>query len=140
MRPTIKIGLIVIGLFAFELSTSAFASAAELKRLFFTPEQRAQLDYTFSRQAVSENNDRALMLNGIVQKHGGKRTVWINGVPQEAGNSNDKAPESQSVRVPGKPSTVKLKVGQRVLLDPAANPDTTRADTPSTDTQDTSGQ
>jgi len=136
----IKTGLIVIGLSALELSTSALASAAELKRLFFTPEQRAQLDYSYSRQAVSENDDRALMLNGIVQKHGGKRTVWINGVPRQAGSSDDRAPESQSVQIPGKPSTVKLKVGQRVLLDPAANPDTTRADTPSTDAQDTPGQ
>ncbi len=134
MRPMLKIGLIATGLFAFELSASALTSAAELKRLFFTPEQRTRLDYNYSRESVSENNDRALMLNGIVQKHGGKRTVWINGVPQQAGSSDDRAPESQSVQIPGKPSTVKLKVGQRVLLDPAANsgsnPDTTRSDTP----------
>jgi len=108
--------------------------------LFFTPEQRTQLDYTYSRKEVSGNNDRALMLNGIVQKHGGKRTVWINGVPQQAGSSDDRTPESQSVQIPGKHSTVKLKVGQRVLLDPAANPDATRADTPSTNTPDTHGQ
>ena len=42
------------------------------------------------------------MLNGIVQKHGGKRTVWINGVPQQAGSSNDRTPESQTVQLPGK--------------------------------------
>lgn len=138
----IKFGLIVIGLFALELSTAALSSAAELKRLFFTPKQRNQLDYNYSRENVSGNNDRALMLNGIVQKHGGKRTVWINGVPRQAGSSNDKTPESQSVQVPGKTGTVKLKVGQRVLLNPADDPDTPTpgSDTPSTDTQDIPGQ
>jgi hypothetical protein len=106
--------------------------AADLGRLFFTPEQRAQLDYSYAQDSGSGNNNRALMLNGIVQRHGGKRTVWINGVPQPAGSGDDKTPESQSVQVPGKTGSVKLKVGQRVLLDPAANPDTTRPDTPDT--------
>ena len=130
MRSTLKIGLIAIG-----LATSAFTDAAELGRLFFTPEQRAQLDYSYAQDTDSNSNDRALMLNGIVQKHGGKRTVWINGVPQQAGNSDDKTPESQSVQVPGKAGTVKLKVGQRVLLDPSANPDAAKSDTPETPRQ-----
>jgi hypothetical protein len=102
--------------------------AAGLGRLFFTPEQRAQLDYGYAQDSDSNSNNRALMLNGIVQQHGGKRTVWINGVPQPVGSSDDKTPESQSVPLPGKTKSVKLKVGQRVLLDPAANPDT--PDTP----------
>ncbi len=71
-----------------------------------------------------------MTLNGIVQQRGGKRTVWINGVPQQAGNSDDRTPESQAVRLPGKPSTVKLKVGQRVLLDTPVNPDTGGSSTP----------
>jgi hypothetical protein len=123
MRSTLKIGLLAIG-----LASSTFADAAQLGRLFFTPEQRAQLDYSYAQDSDSGNNNRALMLNGIVQQHGGKRTVWINGVPQPAGSSNDKTPESQSVQVPGKSGSVKLKVGQRVLLDPVANPDTNQSD------------
>ena len=119
MRSALKIGLIAIG-----LTIPMFTGAEELGRLFFTPEQRAQLDYGYAQDAGSNNNDHTLILNGIVQKHGGKRTVWINGVPQQAGSSNDKTPESQSVKVPGKANTVKLKVGQRVLLGPSANPDT----------------
>jgi hypothetical protein len=128
MRSTLKIGLLAIG-----LASSTFADAAQLGRLFFTPEQRAQLDYSYAQDSDSGNNNRALMLNGIVQQHGGKRTVWINGVPQPAGSSNDKTPESQSVQVPGKTGSVKLKVGQRVLLDPVATPDTDQSgaqDTP----------
>jgi hypothetical protein len=125
MRSTLKIGLIAIG-----LTTSMFTGAEELGRLFFTPEQRAQLDYSYAQGADSTNNSSTLMLNGIVQKHGGKRTVWINGVPQQAGSSNDKTPESQSVQVPGTAGTVKLKVGQRVLLGPSDNQDRSKPDTP----------
>jgi hypothetical protein len=127
MRSTLKIVLFAIG-----LASSAFADAAQLGRLFFTPEQRAQLDYSYAQDSGSGNNNRALMLNGIVQQHGGKRTVWINGVPQPAGSSDDMTPESQAVQVPGKTGKVKLKVGQRVLLDPAANPDTTQSGTQDT--------
>jgi len=37
--------------------------------------------------------------------------------------------------LPGKTSTVKLKVGQRVLLDTPVSPDTTGSDTPDTPKQ-----
>jgi hypothetical protein len=40
-----------------------------------------------------------------------------------------------SVPLPGQTKTVKLKVGQRVLLNPSANPDTTKPDTPDTPKQ-----
>jgi hypothetical protein len=133
MKSTLKIGLLAIGLLAIELNTSTFAGASELGRLFFSPEQRAQLDYSYAQTAGPDNNSHVLMLNGIVQQHGGKRTVWINGVPQQAGNSNDKTPESQTVQLPGKKSRVKLKVGQHVLLDTPASPD-------SNETPDNSGQ
>jgi len=131
MKPTLKFGLLAIG-----LATSTLAGAAELGRIFFTPEQRAQLDYSYAQGADSDNNNsRVLILNGIVQQHGGKRTVWINGVPQLAGSSNDKTPESQTVQLPGKSSTIKLKVGQRVLLDTPVNPDTAGSGTPDTPKQ-----
>jgi hypothetical protein len=130
MRSIFKISLCALG-----LTASTLTNAEELGRLFFTPEQRTQLDYGYAREARSDHNDRALMLNGIVQKHGGKRTAWINGVPQQAGSSDEKTPESLSVPVPGQSKSVKLKVGQRVLLNPSANPDTTQPDTPKPDTQ-----
>jgi hypothetical protein len=110
-------------------------NAEELGRLFFTPEQRTQLDYSYTREASSDNNDRALMLNGIVQKRGGKRTVWINGVPQQMGRSDENTPESVPVPLPGQNKSVKLKVGQRVLLSPSASPETTQPNMPKPDTQ-----
>ena len=120
LRSILKIGLCAIA-----LTTAALANADELGRLFFTPEQRAQLDYSYAREAPSDSNENVLMLNGIVQKHGGKRTVWINGVPQSVGRSDEQSPESVAVPLPGQNKSVKLKVGQRVLLSPSANPDTT---------------
>jgi hypothetical protein len=114
----------------FSLMLPAAANAEELGRLFFTPEERAQLDYNYAREARTDDNARAIELNGIVQMHGGKRTAWINHVPQAVGRSDEKTPESMLVPLPGKNKSAKLKVGQRVLLNPSANPDMTRPDTP----------
>jgi hypothetical protein len=130
MRSTLKICLCVFG-----LTITMPTNAEELGRLFFTPEQRTQFDYSYSQEARPDNSDRALMLNGIVQKHGGKRTAWINGVPQQAGSSDERTPESLSVPLPGQNKSVKLKVGQRVLLSPSASPETTQPNMPKTDTQ-----
>jgi hypothetical protein len=116
-----------IGLCALAVTVSAPSYSEALGRLFFTPEQRKQLDYNYAQGATSDNFSNAVTLNGIVQKHGGKRTAWINGVPQEVGHSDEQSPESVPVTLPGRNRTVKLKVGQRVLLGPPANPETTAA-------------
>lgn len=129
-----------ICLCACALTAATYTHGGELGRLFFTPEQRTQLDYNYARGARPDSNDgsasngssgsapnsssaRALTLNGIVQVHGGKRTAWINGVAQIVGRSDEKAPESLPVPLPGQNKSVKLKVGQRVLLSPSAAPD-----------------
>jgi len=106
------------GLFIALFAGSASSGAEELGRLFFTPEQRAQLEYSRQHGDDSDASGRTLTVNGIVQKNGGKRTVWINGVPQAAGNSNDHAPESLPVTVPGQAQQIKVKVGQKVLINP----------------------
>jgi len=99
------------------------ANATNLGRLFFTPEQRAQLDYAYARDATADGSASAILtVNGIVQKHGGARTVWINGVAQNASNSSENTPTAQTVTVPGKPHPVKIKVGQKILLDQAFQP------------------
>lgn len=123
-----------LGLLLASLGLSGAANAEELGRLFFTPEQRARMDYAYAQNIKPGDNARTLILNGIVQMHGGKRTAWINGVPQAVGRSDEKTPESVPVPLPGQNKTVQLKVGQRLLLNPAVNPDTTRPDTPTPDT------
>ena len=123
MRPFFDIGLCIVA-----ITVATPAGAQELGRLFFTPEQRKLLDYNYAQEAPSGNYNNALMLNGIVQRRGGKRTAWINGVPQAVGRSDEKSPESVAVPLPGQHKSVKLKVGQRVLLNPAAGPDNTKPD------------
>lgn len=97
------------------------ANAANLGRLFFTPEQRAQLDYAYARNAPAQGSASPILtVNGIVQKNGGARTVWVNGIAQSAGNRGERNPTTQSVTVPGKSHPVKIKVGDRILLDQSA--------------------
>lgn len=92
------------------------AHAEQLGRLFFTPAQRAQLESL--QQENSPDATHSITVNGIVQKRGGARTIWINGIPQQAGNSDERTPESVPVAVPGQAQPVKIKVGQKVLIAP----------------------
>ena len=108
-----------IGLIAYLLIAAPPTYAKELGRLFFTAEQRAQLEYSQQKNDPAPGNARSLTVNGIVQKHGGERTVWINGVPQPAGKSDERAPESVPVAIPGQSQPSKVKVGQRVIISPA---------------------
>ena len=104
------------------LTSIPTANAAYLGRLFFTPAQRAQLDFSYARNATAEGSGSpVLTVNGIVQKNGGERTVWINGVSQNAGNSGERNPTAQTVTIPGKSRPVKLKVGDKILLDQSSS-------------------
>lgn len=107
------------GLIAYLLIAAPPTYAKELGRLFFTAEQRAQLEYSQQKNGPAPGNARSLTVNGIVQKHGGERTVWINGVPQPAGKSDERAPESVPVAIPGQSQPAKIKVGQRVIIGPS---------------------
>jgi hypothetical protein len=110
--------------------TTPAAQAEGLGRLFFTPAQRTQLDHHNYRPtpavtntdtvAAPEENDRSLTVNGIVQRNGGKRTAWINGVERAVGQSDDNT--SVMVNLPDQNKIVRLKVGQRILLSPAVSP------------------
>ncbi len=111
-----------IGLIAYVLIAAPLTCAEELGRVFFTPEQRAQLENNNLRENAAVGSARVLTVNGIVQKRGGERTVWINGVPQLAGKSDERAPESLPVAVPGQSKPVKVKVGEKLILDQPAQP------------------
>ncbi len=97
------------------------AQAGELGRLFFTPQQRQQLEFHETSNSNVEGGRRNyIIVNGVVQKQGGNRTVWINGAAQSAERGNDKTPAIVPVTVPGKSQPVQLKVGQRLLLEAPA--------------------
>lgn len=96
------------------------AQAAELGRLFYTPQQRQQLEFQETSASSAEGGRRNyIIVNGVVQKQGGSRTVWVNGVSQTGGRGNDKTPATVPVNVPGKSQPVQLKVGQKLLLEAA---------------------
>ncbi len=115
MNPIIQTGVLIALLMGAQP-----CSAEELGRLFFTPAERAQLDAGKLQNADSRSSRGVLTVNGIVQKRGGGRTVWINGVPQSAGASDERSPDGVPVAVPGQKEPIKVKVGQKVLVSPAA--------------------
>ncbi|MFH2133776.1 MAG: hypothetical protein ABII81_01175 [Pseudomonadota bacterium] len=106
------------------ITISTTAQAAELGRLFFSQNERAQLERQHVLSADEAGDDsRSLVVNGMIQRNGGKRVIWINGEQQEAGTADSRAPASVPVILPGKSAPVKVKVGQRLMLDaPEAAP------------------
>lgn len=107
------------------LGLASIAQAGELGRLFNSPQQRKQLEFqeNSSNNSSSEEGSvrrNSITVNGIVQKKGGNRTIWVNGVEQEAGPADGKNPSAASVNVPGKDRPVQMKVGERLLLEQPA--------------------
>ena len=99
---------------------SELTNASELGRLFNTPQQRLQLESQQAGTASEEGGgarSNSIIVNGVIQKDGGKRIVWINGAQQAATSGNEKAPSTVPITVPGKSQPVQLKVGQRLTLD-----------------------
>ena len=65
---------------------SANAAGAELGRLFFTPQQRQELDrrrQSNIQESAAIPVDSTLTVNGNVSRSSGRTTTWINGVPQD---------------------------------------------------------
>lgn len=112
-NPVSKIGFIAFILCA---SGAGVSNAAELGRLFFTPQERAQLERQGAVKADAPVQRDSLTVNGMIQKSGGKRIFWINGEKQEAVAAPGKAPASVKVTVPGNSQPVEVKVGQRIEL------------------------
>lgn len=114
-------------LFALSLITAAWqtnANATELGRLFYTPQERTQLNLGMlqtNTEATSADAPDYLTVNGMIQKKGGNRIVWVNGKQQKAGYSNENQPATVPVTLPGKTQPVQMKVGQRIKLDAPIN-------------------
>jgi len=116
MSVKFKIFTLIIG---FVFSQISFSEP--LGRLFFTSEQRAQFERPRIQNTDTRSNDNILTVNGIVQKDGGQRTAWINGVAQQVGKSDANTPGTVPVTLPGTSKPIKIKVGQRVLINSATN-------------------
>ena len=95
------------------LLLTSHAQAEQLGRLFFTPEQRKQFDFGKFQESDGNSSD-TMTINGIVQRNGGSRTAWVNGVPQKIGKSDERNPASVPLSIPNQTQTVTVKVGQKV--------------------------
>jgi uncharacterized protein YjlB len=60
------------------------AAAQDLGRIFFTPQQRQELDRRRNLNVVESEVvvESLVTVNGHVTRSSGKTTTWINGVPQ----------------------------------------------------------
>ncbi len=111
MRPLISLALMLLC-----LAAPVAAAAEELGRLFFTPQQRQDLD---RRRATNRAEEEApqikegpLILEGHVQRSSsGKSTTWINGVPQYDSHASRDPARLTVVPNEGEPG-VSLKIGQ----------------------------
>ncbi|MBE0616263.1 MAG: hypothetical protein IH604_21555 [Burkholderiales bacterium] len=97
------------------IAAPAEISAADLGRLFLTPQQRLDLD---RRRATNRAEEEApqikegpLTLEGHVQRSGGKTATWINGSPQYDSHKSRDPAEVTVVPNAGE-AGVKLRVGE----------------------------
>ena len=106
-------------------------AAEPLGRLFYTPEQRAQLDVLRSRKHIAPPAaepekpppaPEVLKYDGIVQRSDGRATVWINSRQIDGAKPGAQLPTGGrlradrriSVKLPQSGRDVDLRVGQRV--------------------------
>jgi len=123
MKPGFGLCLLLIagGL----LANSSMASAQELGRLFFTPDQRSALDARRKaripdKPAAAVVESPVTRLDGLVSRGRGKSTVWVNGEPVPEGTQPEglrvRPRRSESGRVTvdigETESQVDLKIGQ----------------------------
>jgi len=99
--------------FLLGVATGQVAAQENLGRLFFTEQQRQELDRR--RQANIREAavivESSVTVNGQVSRSSGRSTTWINGVPQE---STRKPADPARVTLPGGEGapSINLKIGQ----------------------------
>lgn len=99
------------------------AVAAEpMGRLFLTPEKRDTLDRQRALNALANQpvaEDPQFTINGQIRRSSGKRTTWINGLPQDEGDSRGsvvarpsaKGPDHVTLEASDEPTTT-VRVGE----------------------------
>ena len=98
-----------------QLQARALGQVPELGRLFFTPQQRLDLDRRRATKAVAAAAVVAVdqvTVNGSVTRSGGRATTtWINGAPQED-LKQGKDPARVTVRQSDEGTGASLRVGE----------------------------
>jgi hypothetical protein len=101
------------GAFVLGVATGQVAAQERLGRLFFTEQQRQDLDRR--RQANIQEAatvvESFVTVNGQVSRSSGRSTTWLNGVPQDTAR---RPLDPARVTVPGGDGapSVNLKIGQ----------------------------
>jgi hypothetical protein len=109
------------------LSPFAAQAAEPLGRLFFTPEQRAQLDTLRTRKVVAvqtkdEPPPEIVSYSGIVRRSDGKTTVWVNNQALSEADLREQPAIAGRISRDGKillgagKGSMQLKVGQSAEL------------------------
>lgn len=106
---------------------SPAGAADDLGRLFFTPEERRQLDQ-LKRAPAAEQTASRVTVNGVVQSSTGRSVVWVNGVPHVPASQGGSAVVLSAgngtatvATEPGKPP-LKIKVGETATFLPGPGP------------------
>jgi len=112
MKPLALLALLALLAAAFQAPLAV--AAEDLGRLFFTPEERADLDRRRTenvQESVPLVLESTLTLQGYVSRSSGRTTTWINGTPR---NDTHRSADPSRVRIsPGADEPdIELKVGQ----------------------------
>jgi len=111
MKPLLMLALLAA---AAVIGAPRSAAAEDLGRLFFTPQQRQDLDRRRAanvHEAATVPQESTLTLQGQVSRSGGKTTTWVNGMPwHDAYDSSD--PARATIQTGEDEPKVELKVGQ----------------------------
>lgn len=106
--------LLMLALLAAVMRPPHSAAAEDLGRLFFTPQQRQELDRRRAanvQETAAVIQESTLTLQGQVSRSGGKSTTWINTMPQHDAYSGSD-PARASIQAGEEEPKVELKVGQ----------------------------
>ena len=106
--------ILMLALLAAVLRAPPAGAAEDLGRLFFTPQQRQDLDRrraANAQESAAIVQESTLTLQGQVSRSGGKTTTWINGVPQQDTHGTSD-PARARIRTGEDEPEVTLKVGE----------------------------
>ena len=96
------------------IGTPHSAAAEDLGRLFFTPQQRQDLDRRRAanvQETATFIQESTMTLQGQVSRSGGKTTTWVNAMPRhDTYGSSD--PTRATIQTGEDGTKVELKVGQ----------------------------
>ncbi len=117
-------GLLVAALAAgFTVAAAATSAAEPLGRLFFTPQQRAELDRLRGQKVreVKRVEGATLSVDGVVRGPGGRTTVWVNGAPHRGSERSagiaaivDPAESGRVTVLAGDDRPASLRVGESI--------------------------